>query len=157
MKKEYICIYNNLVKLTRNKSLYSNLKENDSFSDRLTFLLLHLSFFFKAYKGNSSKKKLQEIHDLIFNQIELSIREIGYGDVSINKNMKKYVNYFYDILGSVDRWDSTENQNKIEILYKYINKPQNISFFLNYFDKLSIFYKNNSLNFFTKDIEDLKI
>ena len=71
--------------------------------------------------------------------------------------MKKYVNYFYDILGSVDRWDSIENQNKIKILNKYINKPQNISFFLNYFDKLSIFYKNNSLNVFTKDIEELKI
>ena len=58
MKKEYICIYNNLVKLTRNKLLYSNLMENDSFSDRLTFLLFHLSFFFKTYKENNSKKKI---------------------------------------------------------------------------------------------------
>ena len=157
MKNEYTCIYNNLVKLTRNKSLYTNLLENDSFSDRLTFLLLHLSFFLKTYKHNNSKKKLQEIHDFIFYQIELSIREIGYGDVSINKNMKKYVNYFYDILGEIDQWDSIKNDKKINVLNKYINKPQNISFFLNYFDKLSSFYKNNPLNYFTKDIEEFKI
>ena len=41
---------------------------------------------------------LQKIHDHIFKQIELSIREIGYGDVSINKKMKDYVNLFYLIL-----------------------------------------------------------
>ena len=30
---------------------------------------------------------------------------MGYGDVSINKNMKKYVNFFYDILSKIDNWD----------------------------------------------------
>ena len=31
---------------------------------------------------------MQEIHDFVFRQIEISIREIGYGDVSINKHEK---------------------------------------------------------------------
>ena len=46
MKNEHLNIYNNLIKLTRNKSLYHNLKNDDTFSDRLVILLLHLSFFF---------------------------------------------------------------------------------------------------------------
>jgi cytochrome b pre-mRNA-processing protein 3 len=98
MKKEYLNIYNNLIKLTRNKSLYYNLKNNDTFSDRLIILLIHLSFFLKIYKDSLSKEEAQNLFDFIIRQIELSIREIGYGDVSVNKKMKDYVNLFYSIL-----------------------------------------------------------
>ena len=150
-------IYNNLIKLTRNKSLYINLKSNETFADRIVYLLLHFSFFIKVYKENNSKKRIQEIHDFIFRQIELSIRELGYGDVSINKNMKKYVNYFYDIIGNIDNWEKIEYSEKETILTNFINNPKDISFFINYFDKLFTFYKNNTLNFFTKDIEEIKI
>ena len=134
-----------------------NLSNKETFSDRLIFLLLHLSFFLKIFKNNNTKDLLQNIHDFIFKQIELSIREIGYGDVSINKNMKKYVNYFYDILSKIDKWENLDNHKKEEILEKLINNPKNVSFFVIYFDKLSSFYKNNTLNYFTKDIEEFKI
>ena len=109
MNEQYLNIYNNLIKLTRNKYLYLNLDNKEIFSDRIIFLLLHLSFFFKIYKSNNPKDKIQEIYDFIFNQIELSIREIGYGDVSINKNMKKYVNFFYDIVLNIDNWDNIKD------------------------------------------------
>ncbi|MDC3369934.1 ubiquinol-cytochrome C reductase, partial [Candidatus Pelagibacter ubique] len=51
------------------------------------FFLLHFAFFLKVYKENNDKKILQEIYDFTFRQVELSIREIGYGDQSINKKM----------------------------------------------------------------------
>jgi cytochrome b pre-mRNA-processing protein 3 len=41
---------------------------------------------------------LQEIYDFVFRQLELSIREIGYGDQSINKKMKDYLNLFHSII-----------------------------------------------------------
>jgi len=157
MNTNYINIYNNLIKLTRNKYLYLNLKEKETFSDRIVFLLLHLSFFFKVYKAENQKKIIQEIHDFIFKQIEISIREIGYGDVSINKNMKKYVNFFYDIISKIDSWNFINFEKKCEILDNYVNNPKDISFYAIYFDKLLEFYKNNTLNYFIKDIEDLKI
>ena len=75
---EYINVYNNLIKLTRNKDLYLNLSEAETFSDRTVFLLLHLSFFIKIYKDSNSKNTIQEIHDFVFKQFEISIREIGY-------------------------------------------------------------------------------
>ena len=157
MNAKYLNIYNNLIKLTRNKNLYLNLVENETFSDRITFLLLHMSFFIKTYKENTDKLIIQQIHDFIFKQIELSIREMGYGDVSVNKNMKKYVNYFYDIINHIDKWDSYNNEKKSDILDKFINNTKNVSFYANYFDKLCVFYQNNTLNYFTKDIEEFKI
>ena len=77
MKDNYLNTYNNLIKLTRDKSLYLNLNKEETFTDRLIFLLLILAFFFKNYKSHNNKIKLQQIHDFIFKQIEISMREIG--------------------------------------------------------------------------------
>ena len=85
MNSKYLNIYNNLIKLTTNKKLYFYLDKQDDFSDRLKILLLHMAFFFKVSKKNEEKRKLQEIYDFLFRQLELSIREIGYGDQSIIK------------------------------------------------------------------------
>ena len=75
-------------------------------------------------------KKLQKIHDLyIQSDRNFNIREIGYGDVSINKNMKKYVNFFYDILSKIDKWEEYNSSQKSDILNKII-KIQKIYHFL---------------------------
>ena len=61
MKKEFINIYNNLVKLTRNKILYKNTPNNESFSDRLIMFFFHFAFFLKIFKNQDSKQNLQNL------------------------------------------------------------------------------------------------
>ena len=156
MKNDYLNIYNNLIKLTRNKSLYYNLKNNDTFSDRLVILLLHFSFFLKIYKNSLSKDEAQDLFDFIVRQIELSIREIGYGDVSVNKKMKDYVNLFYLILEKIETWDNKDKSSKMSLIAEFINIKDNSVFFISYFDKYRDFLLNNPLKIFTKDIIDLK-
>ena len=156
MKNDYLNIYNNLIKLTRNKSLYYNLKNNDTFSDRLVILLLHFSFFLKTYKKSLSKKEAQDLFDFIVRQIELSIREIGYGDVSVNKKMKDYVNLFYSILEKIENWDIFDSSKKTKLLGDLMNIKDDNDLFIEYFDKYSHFLTKNSLKNFTKDIIELK-
>ena len=156
MHNDYINIYNNLVKLTRNKSLYLSLKNNDTFSDRLIVLLFHFAFFLKIYKDVISKKEAQVIFDSFIRQIELSIREIGYGDVSVNKKMKEYVNLFYTILEKIETWEFLDNNKKIETIANFINIDEDNDKFVNYFDKYREFISNNSLKNFTKDILEFK-
>ena len=157
MKLKYINIYNNLIKLTRNKSLYENININETFSMRLIIFLMHFAFFLKIFKNNCSKKTMQEIYDFIFRQIETSIREIGYGDVSINKKMKDYINIFYKLIENIDKWKEIDNNQKKFFLEEYIDKSINTSFFINYFDKYESFLEKNSLNSFSKDILEPKI
>ena len=157
MNNDYLNIYNNLVKLTRNKNLYLNLKNNDTFSDRLVILLFHFGFFLKVYKDQIPQKDAQKLFDFFIRQIELSIREIGYGDVSVNKKMKDYVNLFYSILEKIDTWDDVEKSNKIDLIADYMNIDKDNYFFVNYFDKYRDFLLENSLKIFTKDIINLKI
>tara|TARA_B100001173_G_scaffold183389_1_gene158284 strand:+ start:124 stop:597 length:474 start_codon:yes stop_codon:yes gene_type:complete len=156
MKNDYLNIYNNLIKLTRNKSLYYNLKNNDTFSDRLVILLLHFSFFLKTYKNSLSKAEAQDLFDFIVRQIELSIREIGYGDVSVNKKMKDYVNLFYSILEKIENWDMFDISKKTKLLEDLMNIKDDNDLFIEYFDKYSHFLSKNSLKNFTKDILEFK-
>ena len=45
---------------------------------------------------------MQNLYDYVFKQLEISIREIGYGDASINKKMKNYINLFYSIINQIE-------------------------------------------------------
>ena len=152
MSNKYINIYNNLVNLTRNKVLYKNFKKQDTFSDRLIFFLLHFAFFLKVFKKNDEKKLLQEIYDYIFRQLELSIREIGYSDQSINKRMKDYLNLFYSMIDKVDNWENLSIKNKRSAIRFFIDKGIDDAFLVDYFDKYRINLLNNTLNSFIKGV-----
>tara|TARA_B100000131_G_scaffold32739_1_gene30393 strand:+ start:1134 stop:1607 length:474 start_codon:yes stop_codon:yes gene_type:complete len=155
MKYNYLNIYNNLIKLTRNKKLYLNLEKDDTFYERLIFLFFHLALFLKNFKKTIPSKNLQDLFDLIINQIEISIREIGYGDVSVNKKMKDFVNLFYNIVEEIEKVDLDDNKNHIIVLKKYLNLDKNVYFYENYFNKYRLFLTKNTLNNFTKDIINL--
>ena len=103
-----------MINLTTNKKLYSNLDKRDIFSDRLSLFLLHFAFFLKNFKSVEQKHILQEIYDFNFRQIELSIREIGYGDQSINKKMKDYINLFHSMVSEIHFWDNLSKEEKLK-------------------------------------------
>ena len=146
MNKNYFNIYNNLVKLTRSKELYKGFKNQDTFSDRLIFFLLHFAFFLKTYKKNNNKKVLQEIYDYIFRQVELSVREIGYGDQSINKKMKDYLNLFYGMIDKIHDWDSLTTESRTILLEIFLDNAINVEYLVDYFEKYRLNLINNTLN-----------
>jgi cytochrome b pre-mRNA-processing protein 3 len=148
----YINIYNNLVTLTRNKDLYKDFKNQDTFSDRLIFFLLHFAFFLKIYKVNNDKNILQEIYDQIFRQIELSIREIGYGDQSINKKMKDYLNLFYGMIDKIHNWENLTLELKSELLGVFLDNTINVDDLVDYFEKYRLKLLNNTLNSHIKGV-----
>ena len=107
MKIDYINIYNNLIKLTTNKSLYKHiLNKQDDFSDRLTLFLLHFAFILKEFKndehinvevinagikGGTTNHELDFIKsNLTFLEPDLIIMYDGWND-SINVNVKKTI------------------------------------------------------------------
>ena len=152
MNYKYINIYNSLVNLTRNKELYKNFKNQDTFSDRLIFFLLHFAFFLKVYKNDNNKAILQDIYDFIFRQIELSIREIGYGDQSINKKMKDYLNLFYSMIDKIHDWDNLSVESRNSLLATFLDNSKNIEYLVDYFDKYRLNLINNTLNFYIKGV-----
>ena len=153
MNDIYLNIYNNLIKLTRNKNLYSN--NENTFYDRMVILFFHLAFLLKVFKNIENKENLQKLFDFCIRQIELSIREIGYGDASINKKMKDYVNLLFSIIDKIDSWEIKNYDEKTEIIKLYISNMSKNENYVEYFDKFRDFLAKNSFNNLSKDILSL--
>ena len=152
MNEKYIHIYNNLINFTRNKDLYKNLNREDNFSDRLTLFLLHFSFFLKNFKNEQNKNILQEIYDFNFRQLELSIREIGYGDQSINKKMKDYINLFHSMVSEIHFWDNLSKSQKLKKISLFLGDFQNKDDLLDYFDSFNSKLSKKTLNYYLKSV-----
>ena len=152
MKSNYINIYNNLIKLTTNKNLYKHFDKEDTFSDRLIFFLIHFAFFLKTYKNEKNTKLLQEIYDFNFRQLELSLREIGYGDQSINKKMKDYINLFHSIISEVHFWESYNKEEKIKKITLFFDNLKKIDYLVEYFDDFNQDLLKKNLNYFLKSV-----
>ena len=122
-----------MIKLSRNKILYQKFNRPDTFSDRLIFFLIHFAFFIKTYKNKENTKILQNIYDYVFRQLELSIREIGYGDQSINKKMKDYINFFHNIVSEIHFWEKLNDIEKKKILVSFFEDLPEIDHIYDYF------------------------
>ena len=106
----------------------------------------------KIYKVNNDKKLLQEIYDYIFRQVELSIREIGYGDQSINKKMKDYLNLFYGMIDKMHDWDNLTIESRRILLENFLDNARNTEYLVEYFEKYRLNLVNNTLNSHIKGV-----
>ena len=152
MNNKYHYLYNNLIKLSRNKVLYKSFVKQDTFSDRLIFFLIHFAFFIKNYKNEENTKILQDIYDYIFRQLELSIREIGYGDQSINKKMKDYINLFHSMLSEIHFWDDLSNTEKLRKISLFLSDFNNNEELLDYFNEFNTNLSKKTLNYYLKSV-----
>ncbi len=118
----------------------------------MIILFFHLSFLLKNYKKRESKSNMQNFFDYCIRQIELSVREIGYGDATINKKMKEYVNLLFSIIDKLHNWDNKNSDEKKEIINLFIVDAENYDIYLDYFDKYNNFLTKNSFKNLTKDI-----
>jgi cytochrome b pre-mRNA-processing protein 3 len=154
MSEKHLYIYNNLISFTRNKELYQSLKREDNFSDRLTLFLLHFAFFLKNFKNEENKIILQEIYDFNFRQLELSIREIGYGDQSINKKMKDYINLFHSMVSEIHFWKNLTRTQKLEKFSIFLTDFKEIDHLLDYFELFDEDLSKKTLNSYLKSVSN---
>ena len=95
-------LYNKILSFSRNKYFYDQIRLADTYQVRILLIFFHFSFLIinlKKKKGDLNSKKIsQKIFDFMFKRIEEDMRELSFGDVAVNKNMKILVNKFYNIL-----------------------------------------------------------
>ncbi|MBD1132750.1 ubiquinol-cytochrome C reductase [Pelagibacterales bacterium SAG-MED45] len=152
MSETFLNVYNKLINLSTNKDLYKYFTRQDTFSDRLLLMLFHFAFILKNFKNEENTKVLQELYDFIFRQLELSIREIGYGDQSINKKMKDYINLFHSILSELHFWEKIQKNEKKKKLSSFLNDFNNIDYFLEYFEEFNLNLSKITLNSYLKSV-----
>ena len=148
-------LYNKILLLSRNKFFYTQLLLNDTFQNRIYLIFLHVSFLFIKFKKNNDnvhyKEFYQNMFDIIFQKIELNMRELGYGDVTVNKSMRLLIKIFYTILLDAGKYAEKSLENKKKFLTKYLvfnsdKKTSDSNGLVAYFDKYRTFCLDLSLD-----------
>ena len=102
-----------MVKLSRNVYFYKDIKLEDKLENRIILIFGHLVIILICLKKKQANKELsQEIYDNIFLNIENNLREMGHGDVTVNKKMKNFNQIFHDLLL---KFLDKKNKNTINI------------------------------------------
>ena len=79
-------LYNTLLSLSRNIFFYKKINLPDSFETRIYLMFIHFSIMMIITKRKGVKFD-QKSYDFLFNNIENNLRELGFGDVTVNKKM----------------------------------------------------------------------
>ena len=118
-----IDLYNILLSLSRNIFFYKKIGLSDTFETRIYLMFIHFSILMIINK-KKGKKFNQILYDNLFHKIENNLRELGFGDVAVNKKMKDFNKILYDILLKLGKIkNSTEALNiDDKLLSKYFFK-----------------------------------
>ena len=129
-------LYNKTLVESRNPLIFENYID-DNLNNKILIFLIFLSNKFNKIKKTDDN--YQKFFDYIFNRIETDLRELGYGDMSVNKKMKVIVTKFYSILIDFKNYQKISEEEKYDILRKYftdIRKIEDLSVYI--IDYLSI-------------------
>ena len=121
-KTSYSELYTTIAQLSREKMFYSAIQLEDKLETRIYLIFIHFSLIFNILKKKKIDKKItQDIFDNLFQNIEYHFRELGMGDVSVNKKMKDLNRIFYDILFKIQNLvDGDKSEINMNIINKYL-------------------------------------
>ena len=157
-----INLYNILLSLSRNLFFYKKIGLADTFETRIYLMFMHFSILMIIAKKKGSKFD-QRTYDRLFQSIEYNLRELGYGDVTVNKKMKELNKILYDILLKIDLKNS-ENKKFLanpDLIKKYFNSFKNqesikLGQFIEYFNVFFNFCFELSLDNMIEGINKFK-
>lgn len=88
-----VLLYQACVKQARSEEFYRVLDVPDTVDGRFDLIVLHVYLAMRRLGANMDVK--QQLFDLMFADMDQSLREMGVGDMSIGKRIKPMIGAFY--------------------------------------------------------------
>jgi cytochrome b pre-mRNA-processing protein 3 len=119
--------YQALTSAARMPDFYERLNVPDTVMGRFEMLSVVMILFFRRTRASetSGQEIAQEIVDAFFEDIDYSIRELGVGDNSVPKRMKKLAGMFYGRLDSYARALESGDIDALEAALRRNIHPEN--------------------------------
>ena len=122
-------IYQKIVNFSRNKIFYTKYSVPDTIDGRFDMLvLITIIVVFRLSKiENEGPKLSQQIFDVIFRDLDFSLRELGAGDVSVSNNMKKLISSYMGRQKTYIKAFKNDDEKLLELAFKnniYRNNEQ---------------------------------
>ncbi len=97
-------LYANLMSQARKKEFYESYSVPDSLDGRFDMITLHMFLVLHRLKDDKEVTETfsQKLFDLMFYDMDLSLREMGVGDVGVGKRVKAMLQGFYGRLAAYE-------------------------------------------------------
>ena len=97
-------LYAAAVDQARAPALYADFGAPDTVEGRFELVALHVYLILRRLKGEdpAAKKVAQKLFDVMFQNMDDSLRELGVGDLSIGKKIRKMAENFYGRVGAYE-------------------------------------------------------
>lgn len=97
-------LYASAVEQARSPVLYAEFGVPDTVEGRFEMVALHVYLLLRRLKaGDSDAKKVgQKLFDVMFQNMDDSLRELGVGDMSIGRKIRKMAENFYGRIGAYE-------------------------------------------------------
>lgn len=109
-------VYDRIVDQARQPVLYRDYGVPDTPIGRFHMIILHAAPQFMEWARDGQRNKSQALFDMIFTEIEYSFREIGVGDLSVPKKMKRYMQDFNGLMHA----HSAANADHVAITQRHV-------------------------------------
>jgi cytochrome b pre-mRNA-processing protein 3 len=98
-------LYGDLVSQARSARFYRELGVPDTPEGRFEIIGLHAALLMRRLKteGGAGRALGQALFDLMFADMDASLRELGVGDLSVGKQVKRLAGQFYARLAALER------------------------------------------------------
>ena len=97
-------MYGSIVAQSRQPAFFQDLEVEDTFEGRYEMLVLHVFLVLMRLRKEpeGGEEFGQAVFDTMFADLDISLREMGVGDLSIAKRIKKLASAFYGRVGAYD-------------------------------------------------------
>jgi cytochrome b pre-mRNA-processing protein 3 len=109
--------YNFIVAQSRQPRFYADWGVPDTVTGRFDMISLHLALLLRRLKADESAAPFgQQLVNLFFSDMDRSLREMGVGDLSVPKKMRKMGELFYGTVAALDDGLSATEPGKLEAM-----------------------------------------
>jgi len=102
--RQTMALYGAIVAQARQPVFYAELGVPDTVDGRYEMLMLHAFLLLHRLKGEADEVRAggQKVFDLMFEDMDRSLRELGVGDLTVPKKIKKMASAFYGRTAAYD-------------------------------------------------------
>ena len=112
-------VYNMLVEHARHPVFYKDYNAADSLDGRFDMIIIHMTLILRRYQAEKDMEMVNEIQNAFFKDMDRNLREMGIGDVSVPKKIKKMAEAY---LGRTAAYNEPLNNNDKEALSEALAK-----------------------------------
>ena len=111
--------YRAIVAQSRQPRFYADWGVPDTVTGRFDMISLHLTLLLHRLRSDESAKLFtQALVDLFFKDMDRSLRELGAGDLSVPKKIRKMTEIFYALMAGINEAIDRGDQPGVESVLK---------------------------------------